>query len=212
MKNSKKISVLFSIISLLALTACTPPPPPETTETPEDSNPIETPTPDTTENPILGSWTLQSQIINSPAGTMTHPASGHTLNFKSDGTYYEDYSTETIPDVTVDNPVASVTNHCEISGYVEGKYISEEIFDLDSNESFTSLEILPEGGQKPQIVCETSTGGNGGATSATTVSLGHGPGNNNGYVPYTYTLEENTLVITQKNEATGVTTISTFSK
>jgi len=210
MKISKSLPTLLAVLSLLTLTACTPPPPPEAPDTPEDSTPIDTP--DTQENPILGSWTLQSQVIQSPAGTMTHPASGHTLTFKPDGTYLEDYSTETIPDITVDNPVVSVTNRCEISGFVEGKYISEEIFDLDANKSFNSLEILPEGGEKPEIVCETSTGGNGGSTSATTVSLGHGPGNDNGYVPYTYTLDSNLLIITQENQGTGVTTVSTFTK
>jgi len=207
----KKTIILTTILTIL-LSGCTPPPPADTPDISDTPTPIET----EENNPLLGSWILESQTIISPAGTIVHPFKGRTLTFLNNNTYTEDYSTEIVPDKTVNNPVQTVTTHCDVSGLVTGKYRinSQWNYDLEPPSSENTLEVIPTGGEKPKIECQTNTGGNPYGSTATTVALGHGPGNSDGYVEYTFNLNDSStqLSIEQTNSGTGIKTIYIFTK
>ena len=205
--------LLLSLVLILILTGC------ETTsvDIPIESDVIEAPNNEenvANENELLGTWKLQSQTMNTPAGIVVHPFSGRTLTFKEDGTYIEDYSTESVEDVISNTPTISVTSHCEVSGITTGSYTTEDVAILDTDPmTFVSKLYIISNKEKPTVTCETSTGGIPQISKIASTPLGIGP-NTGDHVSYEYSLNDtqSALTITQTNEMTGVKLIYVFTK
>jgi hypothetical protein len=159
---------------------------------------------------LVGTWTLESQSINASVGTITNPSSGRTLTILNDGSYTEDYSTETIPDKTV----SGITSSCDISGVLTGDYEVQSDLDLDQDPPpvVNQLLITPNGGS-PTVKC----GAGGTSIKANTASspLGVGPATGTPpYVVYTYTMNDDwtTLTIIQNNTIANITNTYVFTR
>lgn len=157
---------------------------------------------------LLGAWRLESQTIVAPAGSIVSPSSGRTLTFAPDGTYVDDYSTESIPD----GSALSITSTCDVMGSLSGSYTVDSFVDLDVATSPTvdELHITPDGGS-PKVVCQAT----GIAVTSNTASspLGVGPVEGTPpYVNYTYsmTTDLNTLTIVQTNTIVDVQNVYKF--
>lgn len=148
---------------------------------------------------LVGSWQLVSQSLETPAGNITNPFSGRTTTFSDDGSYSENYNTETTDDVTVQG----ITSTCDIVGLLEGDW-----------EAFTEgeLRVTPDGGS-PQVTCQAT--GSVVNSNAATTPLGFGPASAaEPYVVYSYQFSEDLteLTVVQENQYSGVTTIFEFEK
>ncbi|NQV12464.1 hypothetical protein HQ524_03795 [Candidatus Uhrbacteria bacterium] len=159
---------------------------------------------------LIGSWSLVSQQVFTPAGSITNPASGRTLNIAADGSYTEDYSTETMPDGTA----LSIVSHCDILGLLSGAYEVESNLDLDFDPpvDVAELHVVPNGGS-PQVKCQAD--GIPITSNASTSPLGVGPVEGvPPYVLYTYTMDDawSQVVITQTNTIVNLKNIYTFKR
>ncbi|HJN85123.1 MAG TPA: hypothetical protein QF873_02285 [Patescibacteria group bacterium] len=159
---------------------------------------------------LVGSWTLQSQQVFTPAGSITNPASGRTWNVADNGTYTEDYSTETLPDGTA----LSVTSHCDILGLLSGSYEAESNLNLDVDPpvDVAELHVVPNGGS-PEVKCQAD--GSTITSNAATSPLGLGPVEGvPPYVLYTYTMNDSwdRVIVTQTNNIVNLRNVYTFTR
>ena len=213
--NNRKKIISITIITFLSLVmmGCT-----NNTETEgtDETTDITIETEETTEeNELVGTWTLKSQIMQAPQGSIPSKFSGRTLTFNADGTYSEDYSTEKAPTQTINTPDVTINNDCKSTGSSYGLYSVKNEADLDTTPPtfIDLLFITPEGGEKPQIICENSLGTSNTQKLSSTMPLGAGPSTVEG-VKYTYTINNDASVLTlvQHNTITNVSINYTFTK
>ncbi|MBT6253633.1 hypothetical protein HOI83_00120 [Candidatus Uhrbacteria bacterium] len=159
---------------------------------------------------LLGSWTLVSQQVSTPAGAITNPSKGRTLTFDNAGGFTENYSTETIPDGTA----LSVVSTCEITGLLSGSYEVESNLNLDVDPPVDVAELhIVSGGGSPTVKCEA--GGSTVKSNAASTPLGVGPVSGSPpYVLYTYTMNDawNQMTIVQTNNIVNLQNIYTFTR
>ena len=183
---------------------------------------------------LIGSWTLASEVVDTPVSTpsnptgiITNPFSGRTVIFGIDtrpnsvtgelesyGVYSEDYSTENVPDVWMSS--------CEALGTAGGTYRSEVDVDLDNYDPaspdpvplIAELRIYPIG-QNVSVVCRANGEPIRSSEASTPFGTGKGAVDSVGaHVPYTYTLSDDwsTLIMNNTNSITNVVLTYTFTR
>ncbi len=161
---------------------------------------------------LLGIWHLESQTLDTPAGAITNPFAGRTLEFKTEETiliddvteaesavvdlqYFENWSSESAEDA----------EGCVVSGSSGGTWRTRGALDLDTDPPtpYYEIEIVTDP-SNPTVTCES--GGNTVRSNAASTPLGVGPGSvllSGGLAEsqYAYTVAGGVLTITNDESA-----------
>lgn len=172
---------------------------------------------------LLGSWTLVSQQVIAPGGTVENPFNGRTLTFTEGASfngYSEDWSPEFVEKAVYTPDLQLLVSECETVGTGGGSWAAVPTTD-DVGNTIMELWIVPAG-ENVQVTCNAGGEVDVVSSSAST-PLGIGPvdsGPNGPYVKYTYAIGEggNLLQIIQTipqalTDQTGdVTNLFLFSR
>lgn len=86
---------------------------------------------------LVGTWTMVSESVTAPVGTVTSPAINKLLTFASDSTFVEEYSTVTGYDMSV----AGVDSTCQAQGRFRSPFETTATgITLDANDSTVEVE------------------------------------------------------------------------
>ncbi len=177
---------------------------------------------------LIGEWALISEVVDTPAGSVTNPYNGRVVTFgiaervnsvtgelERYGLYGEDYSTETAPD--------AASFYCnDVVGTAGGQYRSEVDVDLDAYDPASSdsvpmiatLKTYPIE-QQVQVTCQYDGIPVKSNKASTPFGVGKAAMDSVGaHVQYTYTLDNtwSTLIMTHENTITGVDLTYTFKR
>jgi len=177
---------------------------------------------------LIGEWVLESEVVNTPAGSVTNPYRGRVVAFgiaervnsitgelERYGLYGENYGSESAPNAPYPD--------CDgVLGTSGGAYRSEIDVDLDNYDPASSdpvpiistLKTYPIG-QQVQVTCERDGTPVKSNRASTPFGVGKADVDSAGaHVQYTYTLDNtwSTLVMTHSNSITGVDLTYTFER
>lgn len=180
---------------------------------------------------LIGSWTLASEVVDAPVGSITNPFSGRTVTFGIDerinsvtgeteryGVYGENYATETTSDVTA----ADITSSCDVLGTAGGEYRSEVDIDLDAYDPASdepaplvaTLKTYPSS-QTVEVTCQATGESIKSNRASTPFGVGKAELDSYGaHLPYTYSISDDwqSLTMTNTNSITGVELTYTFTR
>ncbi len=109
---------------------------------------------------LNGTWTLVSQIMQTPAGDRNKEAHGHTITFDvENGIFTEDFSTETMQATVVPNPAMNITNECRGEGAISGTFENVYTPASTSTPEIAKLKVRSVTSNTAKTICESNTGG-----------------------------------------------------
>lgn len=172
-------------------------------------------TEDGADTAILGTWTLQSQQVVTPTGTIENPFNGRTITFTENGTfnaYAEDWSPELVENEVTTPSDGTVSNRCETEGNKGGSWAAV-VGEAFGDNNIMELWVVPTTGDGPVVTCEADNSMIEVTSTNASTPLGVGPAidadtgatatatSTNAYVLYTYSISEDgsLLSIVQEN-------------
>ncbi len=169
---------------------------------------------------LVGSWILKSQSLEVGGNSIPSKFTGRTLRFKEDGTYIEDYSTETSEAIAVNNPDHPFTAQCKVSGTETGLYDSIQYYNPSDPHSAAELRVYKNPGGDREVFCKDASGEyKKTGTNTTSLPLGSGHVENvdglGNRVVYKYSVSDVSpivLSLTHENMDTGVTLKQVFQR